>query len=380
MSKRHDETSTLSPASGHLDRREFLKRGAATLAATGAAAGLAWWLYDPTGKAGLLQPQPERLKNYFAKVEYPVDAPRISIVRGRVENIDRMVRAAVSGLSGTAGMKRFVSRGDIVLLKPNVGFERAPQLGATTHPEVLRSVIRLCREAGAGRAIVADNPIESPESCFARSGIRQVALEEGAKVMVPADIHFRPIAIRPPRPDGTPYQPDPARNEALGSWPIFWEALRDVDKVIGLPPIKDHNLCYASMGMKNWYGLLGGRRNQFHQAIHNIVSDLGFMMSPTLIIVDGTRVMMKNGPTGGQLDDVKEMNTVVASVDQLACDAWCYQNLLGRDPAVLRYLELAEQKFGETETGERAYSQAKRFGTRDWTAYQRQGKVVEHNV
>jgi uncharacterized protein (DUF362 family) len=134
------------------------------------------------------------------------------------------------------------------------------------------------------------------------------------------------------------------------------------------------------MGMKNWYGLLGGRRNQFHQAIHNIVSDLGFMMSPTLMIIDGTRVMMRNGPTGGRLDDVKEMNTIVASVDQLACDAWCYEHLLGRDPAALRYLELAEQKFGETDAGERSYANARRFGTRDWTRYSRQGKIAETNV
>ena len=380
MSEPHDRTQSSQAAKQAVDRRDFLTRGAATLAAVGAAAGAAWWLYDPTGKAGLLQPQPETLRNYFAEVNYPADRPRISIARGGLDRIDRMVRAAVAGLSGERGMKRFVSRGDTVLLKPNVAFERAPQYGATTNPEVVRSVIRLCTEAGAGQVIVTDNPIESPESCFSRSRIRKVAIEEGAKVMIPAQIHFRSIAIRPPRPDGTPHRPDPAKHEALGTWPILWEPLRNADKVIGIPPIKDHNLCHASMGMKNWYGLLGGRRNQFHQAIHNIVSDLAFMMSPTLMIVDGTRVMMRNGPTGGRLDDVREMNTVVASVDQLACDAWCYQHLLGRDPVALRYLELAEQKFGETETGARAYINTRRFGTRDWTAYQRQGKIVETHV
>ncbi|MCP4589628.1 MAG: DUF362 domain-containing protein, partial [bacterium] len=363
-----------------MDRREFFKRGAATLAAAGAAGGAAWWLYDPTGKAGLLQPQPERLKNYFAAVDYSASGPRMGIARGRLDAIDRMVRAAVGGLAGEAGMGRFISRGDRVLVKPNVGFERAPKYGATTNPEVLGSVVRMCYEAGAARVVVADNPIEAPESCFSRSDIRRAALEAGAKVLIPAQIHFRPIAIRPPGADGAPYRPDPAKQEALGTWPIFWEALAEADKVIGVAPIKDHNLCYASMGMKNWYGLLGGRRNQFHQAIHNIVSDLGFMMSPTLMIADGTRVMMRNGPTGGRLDDVKEMNTIVASVDQLACDAWCYQNLLGRDPAALSYLELAERKFGETETGPRAYAQKKRFGVRDWTVYQRQGKIVETTV
>jgi uncharacterized protein (DUF362 family) len=380
MSEAHDKERTLEITERGIGRRDFLKRGAGTVAAAGAAAGLGWWLYDSTGKAGLLHPEPERLKNYFADIDHPAASPRISIARGGLDSIDRMVRAAVGGLDSEKGMSRFIARGDSVLVKPNVGFERAPKYGATTNPEVLRSVIRLCFEAGAKEVLVADNPIEAPASCFSRTNIRRTAEGEGAKVMIPADVHFRPIAIRPPRPDGTPHQPDPARHEALGTWPIFWEALRRVDKVIGLPPIKDHNLCHASMGMKNWYGLLGGRRNQFHQAIHNIVSDLGFMLNPTLMIIDGTRVMMKNGPTGGRLDDVREGNTVVASVDQLACDAWCYENLLGRDPAALRYLELAQRKFGETDSGERSYESTKRFANRDWTAYRRQGKIVESSV
>jgi uncharacterized protein (DUF362 family) len=128
--------------------------------------------------------------------------------------------------------------------------------------------------------------------------------------------------------------------------------------------------------MKNWYGLLGGRRNQFHQAIHNIVSDLGFMMKPSLIVIDGTRVMMKNGPTGGRLEDVKVGGeagrpAIVASVDSIACDSWCLQKLLGRDPAQLKYLDLAWQKFG----GDPA-----RIVARSWQEYVGQGKVVEANV
>jgi uncharacterized protein (DUF362 family) len=158
---------------------------------------------------------------------------------------------------------------------------------------------------------------------------------------------------------------------------VFWEPLREANKVIGIPVIKDHNLCYASMGLKNWYGLLGGRRNQFHQAIHNIISDLGLMLSPTLMIVDGTRVMMRNGPTGGSLSDVRDANSIVASVDPLACDAWCYENLLERDPAALRYLDLAQEKFGEQEAGPRSYAEAGRFGTRHWTDYRNRGLIVE---
>ena len=95
------------------------------------------------------------------------------------------------------------------------------------------------------------------------------------------------------------------------------------------------------MTMKNWYGLLGGRRNQFHQYIHSIVSDFALMMKPTLVMLDGMNVLMKNGPTGGRLSDVKPMNTIVAGTDMVAVDAYGYTHLLERDIAELTYLHKA---------------------------------------
>lgn len=362
-------------------RRDLILRGGQTAVVAGLATGAAICLHDPKGDAGLQAPEPIRLKDYFAKArpDYPVSAPRLSVAYGKpeligdLEHVRGLTEAAVAGLDRELGITRFVSRGDVVLLKPNVGFDRDPRLGATTNPLVVQAVIQLCRQAKASKIIVADNPIESPGACFARSGIAAAAKAEGATVIIYSSAHERAVEIRPGRPE-------PARNEALGTWPIFWKPLKEADKVIGLPVIKDHNLCSASMTMKNWYGLLSGRRNQFHQAIHDIISDLGFMMKPTLIIADGTRVMMRNGPTGGRLDDVQiggitGRPTIVASVDQVACDAWCYQNLLGRDPedakAPLKYIELAYAKFGQ-DPG--------RLVARYWQDYERQGLIAEAKV
>jgi uncharacterized protein (DUF362 family) len=104
------------------------------------------------------------------------------------------------------------------------------------------------------------------------------------------------------------------------------------------------------------------------------------MMSPTLVVADATRVMMRNGPTGGRISDVRAggelgQPAIVASVDPVACDAWCYQHLLGRDPAQLEYLELAQTKIEAQVAAGR-----KRFGQRDWQEYERQGLVVETSV
>jgi uncharacterized protein (DUF362 family) len=349
-----------------VSRRQFLQRTGGTLLTAAAATGLGIWLYDESGKAGLRQPTPARLKNFFADVDYPAGDARLSVAHNAENDVDRMLAAALDGLGGIA---RFIKPGDHVLIKPNVGFERDPRMGATTNPEVLRRLIEMCYEDGkAGTVTVADNPIEQASACFARTQIQAVSSAAGAKVVLPASAQFKPIAVRDRKPDL-------ALNEALGTWSIFWKPLEEADKVIGIAPIKDHNLCQGSMIMKNWYGLLGGRRNQFHQAIHNIVSDLGYMMSPSLVIADGTRVLMRNGPTGGSLDDVRAGQTIVAAVDQLACDAWCYEHLLHRDPQQLRYLDLAYEKFGG-----RNYEETRRFGERDWRVYHNQGKIVEQNV
>jgi len=229
-------------------RRQALIRGGQTVGAAALALVGGKWLYDDQGDAGLVKSQPVSLKNYFAGIDYPASAGRLSIARDPKMNIDRMVQAAVEGLDKELGIKRFIKKGDVVLIKPNVGFERAPRFGATTNPQVVGSVIRLVRQAGAREILVADNPIEQAAACFHRSKIRQAAEREGAKVVLPAEVHFQPAQIRS-------QTPDPKNHEVLASWPVFWKPLAQADKVIGIAPVKDHNLCSASMGMKNWYGL-----------------------------------------------------------------------------------------------------------------------------
>lgn len=351
---------------GGLTRRRFLRRVGAAAGAAGLAAAGYVVLHDPTGKAGLARPKPITLPDYFETIYggFGASEPRLVIVRTNGKTpVAEMVRLALEPLGG---MGQFIARGDVVLLKPNVAFDRPPVLGATTSPEVVAAVARMCFAAGAAKVLVADNPIETPANCFYKAKITDAAKQAGATIVLPSARQFRDVQVRPG-------QPNPDRHEALGTWSILYEPLKTANKVIGLPAIKDHNLGGASMCMKNWYGLLGGRRNQFHQAIHEVISDLGYMVSPTLVITDATRVLMRNGPTGGRIDDVKQAGTVVAGVDQVAFDAWCYENLLERDPATLTYLQYAEDKFGPG-TG------ARRFGQRNWKDYRDRGLIKEINV
>lgn len=319
-------------------RRDVLRMAGGTAAAA-AAFGAAWpLLRDPTGARARRQADVVRLPAGGFAVPPVADAPELAIARGR--DPLGMLRASLGALGGVG---RFIRPGDVVIVKPNVAFDRAPALGATTDPGVLAAVVTLVREAGAAEVRVVDNPINSPEGSFHKSGIADAAARSGARVMLPDPGHFRTLAV-----DGV---------ELIGRWPMLHRPFVGATKVIGVAPLKDHNLCSASMTMKNWYGLLGGRRNQFHQRIHQIVAELAVMMRPTLVVLDATRVLVSNGPTGGSLSDVKPMDTMVVATDQLAADAYGYEMLLGRDPGGLPYLELAE---------------ARGVGTRDWRRLRRE--------
>jgi uncharacterized protein (DUF362 family) len=293
-------------------------------------------LKDPTGEAGKPKKRLLRLPDGGFAVDPSTTLPTLGVARGGTSNVEAMVRGAIDQVGGIG---RFVQRGDIVLIKPNVAFERAAILGATTNPEVLRALIHVVREANPAEVRVCDNPIEAPESCFQRTGIRQAAVDAGARVYLPHPAAFETLEV-----PGAQW---------IGEWPFFWEPFRNVNKVIGVSPVKDHNLCAASMTTKNWYGLLGGRRNQFHQDLHGIITDLALMMRPSFVLLDATRVMFRSGPTGGSLGDVREGNTVVASTDSLAADSFGWDELL--------------QRKGQDKPAYLGMAAAKGLGNPDWS-------------
>jgi uncharacterized protein (DUF362 family) len=234
-----------------------------------------------------------------------------------------MVRAAVAALGG---MGRFVKRGEAVLVKPNMAWDRTPEQGANTHPAVVGEVARLCRAAGARRVIVADSPVNDAARTAERSGIRRAALDAGAEMALPPSASFVTAALG---------------GAVLDHWDVL-AALFEADKLINLPVVKDHSLSRLTCGFKNWYGLLGGTRARLHQEIDQAITDLGAAIRPTLTVVDATRVMVRGGPTGGSLDNVVAMHMVAAGTDPVALDAWA-ATLLQIDPRTVPYIVLTER-------------------------------------
>ena len=236
-------------------------------------------------------------------------APRMVIARG-VDPANN-VRAAVERLGG---MGRLVTPADVVVVKPNIGWDRTPEQGANTHPEAVAEVVRLCRAAGARRVIVSDCPVGRSRAAFERSGILAAAAAAGAEVILPEESRYLAVEISP----------------RLGIWDVL-EPFVVATKVINVPVAKHHAQTGVTCGLKNWIGITGKLRIMFHDDLQRSIAELAALMRPTLTIVDASRVLMEHGPTGGSVADVKPMRTIAAGFDPVALDAWAY-DLLGKGP------------------------------------------------
>ena len=235
----------------------------------------------------------------------------------------KITRAAIDALGG---MKRFVSRGDVVVVKPNIGWDRTPEYAATTNPEVVAAVVLLCLEAGAKTVKVFDHPVSDPRRTYKQSGISDAASAAGAVVAFMDDRKFKDMRIN---------------GHSLKSWPLYTEVF-EADKVINIPIAKTHGLSKLTLGMKNWMGVMGGSRGRIHQRVDESIVDLAMFIKPALTILDAVRILTANGPQGGSLADVKQLNMVIAGTDAVAVDAFG-ATLFGMKPAELGCVRIGHQ-------------------------------------
>jgi len=296
------------------------------------AAGLGVWLSERSSRPIPARAEQARRDHRIAAdpqwpqlavSQYPASQPSYTVAQA-VEP-----RALVEhALESLGGMKRFVGRQDVVVIKPNIAWDRTPEQAANTNPEAVAEVVRQCWQAGAKRVIVTDVSCNEPRRCFQRSGIRAAARAEGAEVILPDPEMFREVDLN---------------GVVLKSWPVFTPFL-ECDKIVNMPIAKHHSLTGATLSMKNWYGILGGQRNRLHQQIHQSLVDLASFMLPTVTLMDCYRILLRNGPTGGSLEDVALKKTMVAGTDPVALDAWVAKAYWNLDPEHLPYLQMAANR------------------------------------
>jgi uncharacterized protein (DUF362 family) len=277
-----------------IDRRTFIRR---TIASAACVAG------------GV------PLLDLLALPAHAVEAPALAVRKG--QDIPRLVRETLAALGG---MERFVRPGETVVVKPNIGWDRTVELAANTHPEVVVSVVQLCLEAGAKRVRVFDRTCNDERRCYTQSGIR-AAVEELRSDRVSVEYvnrrEYREVAIRGGR--------------AFERWEFYLPAI-EADRLINLPIAKHHSISRLTLGMKNLMGVIGGNRGRMHRNIADSLADITSVLLPDLTLIDATRILIANGPQGGRLEDVRVTDTVIASADIVAADAYA-TTLFGLQPA-----------------------------------------------
>ena len=224
------------------------------------------------------------------------------------------VKLTEKAIEAVGGLGRFVKRGDIVWVKPNIGWDRTPELAADTNPSVVATIVRLCFEAGAKTVKVGDNPCDLAAKTYHTSGIAAAVRPLGAKVIFLDRSRFRKTAIG---------------GERVKSIPIYPEMF-DCDLMVNVPIVKHHGLADATMCMKNYMGVIENRRS-FHQDLPVCITDLTRFVKPRICVMDAVRILTAHGPKGGNPKDVKVKATVAAGVDIVALDALGAE-LLGRKP------------------------------------------------
>jgi len=256
--------------------------------------------------------------------------PALAAVEG--ESPAAITKEAISVLGG---MGKFVGKGDRVVIKPNIGWDRTPEMAACTNPEVVRTLVELVLDAGAKKVIVIDNTTNQAKRCYVRSGIQEAVKQAGGDMLFVDDYRVKKMPLK-------------------GEWLKDWEVLLDVveaDKLINVPIAKHHSLCRLTLGGKNWLGATAGARNQFHQSLDKTITDLSAFFKPQLTVLDAYRILVRNGPQGGRVSDTELRKTLIAGTDPVAVDAYG-ASLFGVEPRELPYLGLSRDRgLGEFDLG-----------------------------
>jgi uncharacterized protein (DUF362 family) len=213
-------------------------------------------------------------------------------------------------LEPLGSISQFVKTGDRVVIKPNMAWDRNPAQAANTHPQVVKALVELSLDAGAKKIMVFDRTCNEARRCYWNSGIQdamKTVRDSRLEYYHPDKRKFVPVNIK--------------RGKAVKQLEIYRDAL-EADTYINVPIAKHHSLSRLTLGIKNSMGVLGGNRGQMHNDLGQKLADLATVVRPKLTVIDATRILLRNGPQGGDIDDVKVLDTVIASADPVACDAY----------------------------------------------------------
>ena len=231
----------------------------------------------------------------------------------------------VKAVEALGGMEKFVKKNSTVLVKPNIGWDRSPEQAGNTNPYVVAALVEMCFKAGAKRVNVFDRTCNDAKRCYENSGIEKAAKEKGANVYFPDDWNIVKANFDYKSP--------------MEGWPVYRDGL-ECDTFINVPVLKHHGLTGLTLSMKNLMGICSGQRGLMHFDIGTKLAHLADFIKPDLNVIDAYRVLLRNGPTGGNLADVMALKTIIAGTDPVLCDSYACM-LMGKEPLSISYISEA---------------------------------------
>ncbi len=244
----------------------------------------------------------------------------LAVARGTspAANVKRAVAAV-------GGMKKFVHAGDVVVVKPNIGWARAPKYAATTNPAVVATLVSLARQAGAKQVLVMDNPVSAdPGSCYDVSGIGKAVRSAGGDMQVMGSSGFTDFKLP---------------GHLLKTQPLY-RTVVNADVLINVPVAKQHSSTGLTLAGKNMMGVTDDRGRMHTLGLSQSIAEINAKLRPALTVIDATRILVRNGPSGGSLSDVRAKDTVIACADWVAADTYATR-LFGKKPAAVPYIKAA---------------------------------------
>src|SRR5512136_2638601 len=233
------------------------------------------------------------------------------------------------GIQEMGGMGTFVQKGQKVLIKPNIGWDVIPELGANTNPLLVKRIIEHCFKAGAKEVYVFDHTCDNWVNTYKNSGIAKAAKSAGAKV-VPGNTenYYHEIQI----PTGVKLKKAKVH-----------ELLLETDVFINVPILKDHDSTRMTGCLKNTMGIVWDRGYWHSNNLHQCIADYAlFEKKPALNIIDCYNVMVKHGPQGVSKEDIVQMKSQIITTDWVAGDA-AAAKMLGIDPQKIDYIPIAHK-------------------------------------
>lgn len=286
-----------------MKRRDFLIKGA----------GL--------GLAGALVPNFGGLN----AIGLPAEEGKYDLVAVRGGEAVDMFEKAMEALGG---MEKFVKSGQKVLVKPNIGWDVPPERAGNTNPELISRIVKSCLDAGASEVVVFDHTCDQWDRCYRNSGLEDAARNAGANV-VPGnnESFYKEVSV----PGGVKLKSTKVHRE-----------LMDADVFINVPILKHHGSTTVSLAMKNLMGVVWDRGFYHGNDLSQCIADFLTYRKPDLNIIDGYRMMTRNGPRGVSVSDVADLRALIAGKDIVAVDAAATM-MFGEKPQDIKHIRLADE-------------------------------------